>query len=71
MKYSLALSIKDPPNTTGDLDTKRSFALEKIEADDLLQLVSQFNMMVLTIQRQESEQLLRNISSLKDDDIPF
>lgn len=71
MKYSLALSIKDPPNTTGELDTKRSFALEKIESDDLLQLVSQFNMMLLTIQRQEYEQKLRDINQMKDNDIPF
>lgn len=71
MKYSLALSIKDPPNTTGELDTRRSFALEKVEADDLLQLVSQFNMMVLTIQRQEHEQKVRDIKSKFDDDIPF
>jgi len=71
MKYSLALSIKDPPNTTGELDTKRSFSLEKIEADDLLQLVSQFNMMMLTIQRQEFEQRTRNMNNKYKDDIPF
>lgn len=61
-----------------DKDDKLTFHVgetEKIEGNDLLQLVCQFVMAITRIQRKEAEQKLRDtIATLKpvrDDDIPF
>lgn len=62
MKYSLVLSTVN----NGEIRHQ-----DKVEADDLLQLASQFNMVLLTIQRMENEKKLREFELKLDSDIPF
>lgn len=61
MKYSLVLS------TVNNGEIKHQ---DKVEADDLLQLASQFNMVLLTLQRMEFDKKIREFE-FKLDDIPF
>lgn len=62
MKYSLVLS------TVSEGEIKHQ---DKVEAEDLLQLASQFNMVLLTIQRKDNEKKLHEIERKFDDNIPF
>jgi hypothetical protein len=41
-----------------------------IVASDIIQLLSQFNMLIAMIQRQQNEKIIQELT-LKDDDIPF
>ena len=62
MKYSLTLS------TVNNGEIKHQ---DKVEADDLLQLASQFNMVLLTLQRMESDKRIKEFELKFNDDIPF
>lgn len=62
MKYSLVLST---------VSNKGIEHLDKVEADDLLQLASQFNMVLLTVQRKEFDKKIREFELKFNDDIPF
>lgn len=42
----------------------------RVVADDIIQLLSQFNMLIAMIQRQQNEKIIQELQ-LKDDDIPF
>lgn len=63
MKYELTLMIR---SSDGD-----KFDMEKIKADDLLHLASQFTILLLQTQRKEHEAKLDELSLLHEDDIPF
>lgn len=49
-------------------------SLDKIEADDLVQLMTQFALLIAVITRKLSEEAVEKMAnevSLRDDDIPF
>lgn len=61
MKYELTLTVQNEDKFE---------SLDKIKADDLLHLVSQFTFVVLNIQRKEHEKEILAIR-MEHDDIPF
>lgn len=61
MKYELTLTIRNEDKFE---------SLDKILADDLLHLVSQFNMVILQVQRKEHDEEMLAIR-MENDDIPF
>lgn len=46
-------------------------SIDKIEADNLIHLLSQFNMMVLMIQQKIADEEINEFKKVIDDDIPF
>lgn len=61
MKYEITLIIRNEDKFE---------SLDKIQADDLLHLVSQFMFVILNIQRKEHSNELSRLR-LDNDDIPF
>jgi hypothetical protein len=54
------------------LTTERNHSIFKIEADDLIELLTKFTLIVAQISRQLSaEELFRLRNEVNDDDIPF
>lgn len=64
MKYEIVLTIRNEDKFE---------SLDKVQADDLLHLVSQFTFVVLNIQRKEYEKQINELESHTDinNDIPF
>lgn len=62
--WELTLYHRNPDN---DFSVK---SWNKIEADDIIQLLAQFMVLLASIQKKETDAILNELR-LKDDDIPF
>jgi len=61
-QFELTLVVRKPDGKFESMD--------KIEADDLVQLVCQLNLVIITIQRKMHEEYLLGMR-MENDDIPF